>query len=159
MTGRSIQFRRVDGNISQSRPFSPFFPQLPTQQLKLMTSSENEAILKQANDCAAGECSLDDVDELIHVLQAQQHELSERLKQVTALRESLQKINSENNRPVDEIRETVRAIFRVFQLGDKASGNDYPSLSKPMGYPGEVGSGPTTAYDALPPKRTNKKTP
>jgi len=54
---------------------------------------------------------------------------------------------------VNEMRETARALFRVFQLGDKASGNDYPSLSRPMGWSGEVGNGPTTAYDALPPKK------
>ena len=124
-----------------------------------MSASENEAVLKHAKDCVDGECSLDDVDDLISVLQEQQQELSSRLSQVTALRESLQKVNSEPHRPVDEIRETVRAIFRVFQLGDKASGNDYPSLTKPMGYPGDVGKGPTTAYDALSPKRTNKPTP
>jgi polyhydroxyalkanoate synthesis regulator phasin len=133
--------------------------QAPITQLNLMSASENEAVMKHASDCVAGECSLDDVDELIHILQQQQHELSERLQKVTKLRESLQKVNTQDNRPVDEIRETVRAIFRVFQLGDKASGNDYPSLSKPMGYPGEVGDGPTTAYDALPPKRINKPTP
>ena len=52
----------------------------------------------------------------------------------------------------DEVRETVRALYRVFQLGDKASGNDYPALSKPMGWSGEIGNGPKTAYDCLPPK-------
>lgn len=124
-----------------------------------MSVSESESIMKQANDCAAGECSLDDVDELIHVLQEQQNELHQRVTQIKELRESLQKVNNQEDRPIDEIRETVRAIFRVFQLGDKASGNDYPALSKPMGYPGEVGKGPTTAYDALPPKRSNKASP
>merc|ERR1712232_606407 len=53
----------------------------------------------------------------------------------------------------DEIRETVRALYRVFQLGDEASGNDYPALSRPTGWSGEVGNGPTTAYDCLPPKK------
>jgi len=124
-----------------------------------MSADENEAVLKQAKDCVAGECSLDDVEDLIHVLQVQQHELHERLQQVKALRLSLQKVNSQEDRPIDEIQETVRAIFRVFQLGDKASGNDFPSLSKPTGYPGEVGDGPTTAYDALPPKRITKASP
>ena len=60
---------------------------------------------------------------------------------------------------LDEVRETVRAIFRVFQLGDKASGNDYPALTKPTGYSGEVGKGSTTAYDALPPKKWKNPSP
>ena len=71
---------------------------------------------------------------------------------------SLEKVNSQDGREVDEVRETLRAIFRVFQLGDKASGNDYPALSKPTGWTGEIGDGPKTAYDALPPKPF-KKTP
>ena len=82
---------------------------------------------------------------------------------VEALRgcQSLEKINSQDDREVDQVRETVRAIYRVFQLGDKASGNDYPALSKPTGWSGEVGDGPTTAWDALPPKpwKPSNKTP
>ena len=35
----------------------------------------------------------------------------------------------------------------------KASGNDYPSLSRPTGYSGEVGDGPKTAFDVLDPKK------
>ena len=118
-----------------------------------MSRAEQEAILTQAQECHDSECSVDQVDDLIAALKAQQKELSERVNQVKAMRESLESVNGRNDRPVDEIRETVRAIFRVFQLGDKASGNDYPSLSKPTGWSGEVGSGPTTAYDALPPKK------
>jgi hypothetical protein len=67
---------------------------------------------------------------------------------------ALETVNTQNDRPVDQVRETVRAIYRIFQLGDKASGNDYPSLSKPSGYSGEVGKGGTqTAYDVLNPKK------
>ena len=53
----------------------------------------------------------------------------------------------------NEMKETMRALFRVFQLGDEASGNDYPSLRHPTGWSGEIGDGPKTAYDCLPPKR------
>ena len=35
----------------------------------------------------------------------------------------------------------------------KASGNDYPALSRPTGYSGEVGDGPKTAFDVLDPKK------
>merc|ERR1712224_1000130 len=99
----------------------------------------------------------DEIDGLISLLKEQQKEASVRLDDIKDMIKSLETVNEADDRSVDEIRETVRAIWRVFQLGDKASGNDYPALSKPTGWTGEVGSGPTTAYDALPPKPFNKK--
>jgi hypothetical protein len=121
-----------------------------------MSSQETETILSKATDCAEGECSLDEVDDLIVVLKGQQKELFDRVEQVKTMIKSLEKVNKANDREVNEVRETVRALFRVFQLGDKASGNNYPSLSKPTGWSGDVGKGPTTAYDALPPKPFKK---
>ncbi len=109
-----------------------------------------------ATECVEGECSLDEIDGLIALLQGQQKELSVRVDQIKEMVKSLEAVNGSDDRSVDEIRETVRAIFRVFQLGDKASGNNYPSLSRPTGWSGEIGSGPTTAYDALPPKPMKK---
>lgn len=118
-----------------------------------MTPEETEAILKRAEQCADSECGLEDVSELVNVLKSQQKELYDRVEKIKKTVDALEKVNKEEDRPVDEIRETVRAIFRVFQLGDKASGNDYPALSKPTGYSGDVGDGPQTAWDALPPKK------
>jgi hypothetical protein len=118
-----------------------------------MTAEENEAILKHATECAEGECSLDEVSDLIDVLKSQQKELYDRVEKVKSMIKTLEHVNAQDDRKVDEIRETVRAIFRVFQLGDKASGNDYPALSKPTGWSGDVGDGPKTAWDALPPKK------
>jgi hypothetical protein len=105
-----------------------------------MTASETETLMKTANDCVEGECSLDDVSEMISVLQHQQKELDTRVKEVKQMIVQLEG----NDRKVDEVRETVRT---------KSSGNDYPSLSKPMGWSGEVVDGPQSAYDALPPKK------
>lgn len=116
-----------------------------------MTQEETADILGMAGDCVEGECSLDEVGELIELLQSRQKELYERVEEIKKITQALE-ASSEKGVEVDEVRETVRALFRVFQLGDKASGNDYPSLSKPTGWSGEVGDGPTTAYDALPPK-------
>ncbi|KAG7351092.1 hypothetical protein IV203_010452 [Nitzschia inconspicua] len=128
--------------------------------LSLMSQDETNAVLNKAEDCVSGECSIDQIDDLVDLLKEQQKELRDRLSQVNQMVETLEKVNKHpDGRPVDEIRETVRAIFRVFQMGDKASGNDYPSLSKPTGWSGEVGKGPTTAYDALPPKKMKKATP
>merc|ERR1712021_168990 len=103
-----------------------------------------------------GECSLDEIDGLINLLKEQQKQASGQLDDTKDMIKSLESVNEADDRSVDEIRETVRAIFRVFQLGDKASGNDYPSLSKPTGWSGEIGKGPMTAYDALPPKQIKK---
>ncbi len=120
--------------------------------LNLMTQQEVEDLLKYAGECSEGECSLDEVGDLIDKLKEQQKELYDRVITLKATIRQLISVNSKEDRKVDEVRETVRAIYRVFQLGDKASGNDYPKLTKPSGWAGEVGDGPRTAYDALPPK-------
>jgi hypothetical protein len=122
-----------------------------------MTQEETESLMKQAVQCSEGECSLDEVGDLIGTLKVQQKELSDRVEEVRKMIETLEHMNAKDDRKVDEVRETVRAIYRVFQLGDKASGNDYPSLSRPTGWSGDVGSGSTTAYDALPPKKWKPK--
>ena len=124
-----------------------------------MSHGETDIVLETAANCVEGECSLDEIDGLIELLKDQQKEASLRLDDIRDMIKSLETVNDSDERSVDEIRETVRAIFRVFQLGDKASGNDYPSLSKPTGWSGEVGKGPKTAYDALPPKKIQKKSP
>lgn len=147
-----------------SRLVAPFSHRSPPEQvsapktsaLSLMADAEIEAIMTQANDCAEGECSLDEVGDLVDVLKGQQKELSDRVDKLRALIKDLEKVNESPNRKTDEVRDTVRALFRVFMLGDKASGNDYPALSRPSGWSGEVGSGPTTAYDALKPKPYKK---
>lgn len=127
--------------------------------MSLMTQSESDALITKVNDCAESECGIDDVSELIYTLQEQQKELSDRLEQVRKMIQALDQVNGADDRKVDEVRETVRAIFRIFSMGDKPSGNKYPSLTKPVGWSGEVGKGPTTAYDALSPKRISKKQP
>jgi hypothetical protein len=121
-----------------------------------MSQEETANVLKQAQECVDEECGVDSVVDLVDVLQAQQKELSDRVEKIKLTVEALDKVNKQEERPVDEIRETVRALFRVFQLGDKASGNDYPTLSKPTGYSGDVGKGSQTAWDVLPPKKWKK---
>lgn len=122
-----------------------------------MTPEETTKLITHATDCADGECSVDEVGDLITVLKSQQKELASRVDEIDKMIGSLASVNEKDERETDEVRETVRAIFRVFQLGAKASGNDYPALTKPTGYSGEVGKGATTAYDALPPKKWKAK--
>jgi len=137
-------------------PISPVVRMGSPSLLNLMTRDESDKVMETATDCVKGECSLDEIEGLIDLLKEQQKEASDRLGEIRDMIKALEIVNGADDRSVDEIRETVRAIFRVFQLGDKASGNDYPALSKPTGWPGEVGNGPMTAYDALPPKPIKK---
>ena len=118
----------------------------------VLTPQELEAVIARGHACEKGECSIDDVDGLIAELQEQQHNLNERIKESDNMIKSLEILNGADDRDHDEVRDTVRAIFRLFSMGDKASGNDYPSLGMPTGYSGEVGNGPTDAYKALNPK-------
>jgi hypothetical protein len=87
-----------------------------------MSADETQKIIAQASDCADGECSLDEVGDLISILKAQQKELSRRVDEVDKMIAGLETVNAQDGRKVDEVRETVRALFRVFQLGAKASG-------------------------------------
>ena len=119
----------------------------------LMSTDELDGLMTNSKDCGEGECSIDDVGDLIGELLEQQTLLYNRVQELKGLVKGLETLNEDDSRDVDEVRATVRAITRIFQMGAVASGNDYPSLSKPTGYSGEVGDGPTTAYDALSPKQ------
>jgi len=106
----------------------------------------------RGHECEKSECSLEDVNSLIAELQDRQQKLYERVQSIDKMIKSLEIMNHSSDRNVDEVRDTLRALFRVFAMSPKASGNDYPSLSRPTGYSGEVGKGPTDAYKALNPK-------
>lgn len=91
----------------------------PTSQLRLMSSADIDMILADATACAEGECALDDVSALLAKLLAQQSLLSSRINEIDKLVSSLEGSNGVGGaeRPVDEMRETVRAIFRIFSVG------------------------------------------
>eukprot|EP00558_Chaetoceros_sp_UNC1202_P010391 CAMPEP_0197247712 /NCGR_PEP_ID=MMETSP1429-20130617/31388_1 /TAXON_ID=49237 /ORGANISM="Chaetoceros sp., Strain UNC1202" /LENGTH=155 /DNA_ID=CAMNT_0042708689 /DNA_START=46 /DNA_END=513 /DNA_ORIENTATION=+ len=118
----------------------------------VLTTAELEKIINRGNECEKGECSISDVDELVAELQEQQHNLHERILNVDKMIASLEVLNGADGRDTDEVRETVRAIFRLFSMGAKVSDRQLRSHVNPIGYPGEVGSGPTDAYKALNPK-------
>lgn len=82
-----------------------------------MTAAEIDAIISEAESCAEGECALDEVENLINNLQEQQSMLSKRISEIDGLVKELEHVNGKDERPVDEVRETVRAIFRIFALG------------------------------------------
>jgi hypothetical protein len=125
----------------------------------VLSADELEAILMRGHECEKSECSLDDVNSLIVELQEQQQKLYERVQSIDNMIKSLETMNHSKDRNVDEVRDTLRAIFRIFAMSPRASGNDYPALSRPTGYAGEVGKGPTDAYKALDPKPWKNKSP
>jgi hypothetical protein len=115
----------------------------------ILSDSETEKILQSAGDCAEGECSVDDVSELIYELKEQQKEMQQRLEKIMNMISHLQDINEKEGRQTDEVRAFVKDMLRVFSFKS-------PPI-KPMGYSGDVSKGSKTAYDALPPKKWKPK--
>jgi hypothetical protein len=115
----------------------------------ILSDAETEKILQSAGDCAEGECSVDDVSELIYELKQQEKEMQQRLEKIMNMISHLQHINEKEERQTDEVRAFVKDMLRVFSF--KA-----PAVV-PQGYSGDVGKGSTTAYDALPPKKWKPK--
>merc|ERR1712232_735511 len=121
-------------------PSSRTFTQAAVQSSSarfLMTDEEIDLIFNAATDCAESECSIDEVENLIGTLRTQEGQLKTRLALISSM-------NEKDGRDIDEVRQYVRDFLRVFT--NEKSGFD------PTGFSGDVGSGATTAYDALPPK-------
>lgn len=111
----------------------------------LLSNEESTQILQSADDCAAGECSIDEVASLVADLKEQEKLLSQRLEAVMNAVAHLQHLNTKEGRKTDEVRSFVQDMLRVFDTSKP--------MAFPTGFAGEVGDGPTTAYDALPPKK------
>lgn len=114
----------------------------------LLTEEETTAIIEKAHDCAEGECSVDDVSGLIAELKDQQHQMMERMEEMMNMVAHLQKINSHEQRKKDDVKAYVRDLLRVF---------DTHQSGHPIGFSGDIGDGPKTAYDVLPPKKWSAK--
>jgi hypothetical protein len=80
----------------------------------IMTDDETEAILKTANDCVEGECSIDEVSELLSVLKETEKELEDRMEKIMNMIAHLQHINKKEERKTDEVRAFVQDMLRVF---------------------------------------------
>eukprot|EP00977_Amphora_coffeiformis_P001308 scaffold270_cov166-Amphora_coffeaeformis.AAC.3 len=116
-----------------------------------MSEDETEAILKTVEDCAERtQCGVEDVSALLDELKTQEKEMTARLESMGKLIEQLKQINSKGDaRKADEVRAFVQDLLRVFEHGGKGF---------PVGFSGDIGDGPMTAYDALPPKKWKKPT-
>ena len=115
-----------------------------------MSSAELENLMNSAVDCSEGECSVDQVGDLLELLQVQQKELNGRIQEIGSMIKKLEQTNQHESKR-DEVRETVRAIMRVFAKSDGHKASVSANIN-PTGYSGEVGDGPTDAYKALNPK-------
>eukprot|EP00565_Helicotheca_tamesis_P006170 CAMPEP_0185723814 /NCGR_PEP_ID=MMETSP1171-20130828/525_1 /TAXON_ID=374046 /ORGANISM="Helicotheca tamensis, Strain CCMP826" /LENGTH=154 /DNA_ID=CAMNT_0028391569 /DNA_START=79 /DNA_END=543 /DNA_ORIENTATION=+ len=110
----------------------------------IMTEEETEAILKSAHDCHEGECTVDEIAGLIDDLEEQKKVLSERLEAIMNMVSQLQKANTDKQRKTEDVRAYVKDLLRVFSM-------EHP-IVMPSGFSGDIGDGPQTAYDVLPPK-------
>jgi hypothetical protein len=104
-------------------------------------------MIEKANDCAEGECSVDDVSDLIAELKGQQKEMTARLEDIMNMVAHLQHLNNDEMRKKDDVRAYVKDLLRVF---------DTNTGGFATGFSGDIGDGPTTAYDALAPKPWKK---
>lgn len=109
----------------------------------IMTEDEISAVLDKAHACVESECAVDDVDSLIAELKDQQKVLNSRLEAIMNVVAHLQHANEQENRKKEDVRSIVKDMLRVF-----TSENGKFAI----GFNGDIGDGPTTAYDALPPK-------
>ncbi|GKY99408.1 hypothetical protein MPSEU_000895500 [Mayamaea pseudoterrestris] len=118
-----------------------------TARQVLLSEEETQSIIQSAQECAAGECSIDDVSDLISELREQEKILSARLESVMNMISDLQYINEKEERQTDEVRAFVSDMLRVFSL---TRGSETQSLA--TGFSGDISKGTKTAYDSLNPK-------
>ena len=111
----------------------------------ILSDAETDSILKSAADCAEGECSVDEVADLVRELKDQQLVLEQRMTKIMNMIAHLEHVNEKPERQTSEVRAFVKDMLRVFAHEKTA----FPA----SGFSGEIGDGPTTAYDALPPKK------
>ena len=84
------------------------------------------------------------VNDLLVDLRGQKRVLELRLENISSLIQSLTAANlveeadSTATRDVTEIQKSVQSIAQVFTVSAKSSGNDYPALSFPSGFTGDV---------------------
>ena len=152
----SIFYRNAHYFILSHQQHRPLLLQIavasPTARHILLSDEETSQILKTADDCVQGECSIDDVSMLVSELKDTEKELNSRLVKVTQMIKDLEHVNQKDERKTNEVKQFVKEMLSVFNHG---STGHYP-----IGFTGDIGDGPTTAYDALPPKKwtdTTKK--
>lgn len=87
----------------------------------IMTNEETESVLKTAGDCMEGECSIDEIDELVAMLKDTEQQLEARLEDIMNMVAHLQHINEKEERKTDEVRSIVKDMLRVFNTDVSAT--------------------------------------
>lgn len=118
--------------------------QSSTAQNVLLSQEETDAIIAKADACIDSECSIDETDNLIKELKEQQVILNNRLVDVMNMVAHLQKVNT-HGKDRNEVREFVKDLLRVFSHED--------TKHYATGFSGDIGKGPTTAFDVLDPPK------
>jgi hypothetical protein len=139
----SLALLAVGSNAFMTCPALPARTQSQTARNLIMTENEITAILDKAHGCVESECAVNDVDDLISELKDQQKVLNTRLETMMNVVAHLQAANTQKQRKKDDVQAIVKDMLRVFTTQDGKFA---------MGFTGDIGDGPTTAYDALPPK-------
>ena len=101
-----------------------------------------------ADECAAGECSVDDVADLIHELKDQQKQMEKRLdvvmNTIAHLQHHIDTSTEKEQHKRDEVKALVKDLLRVFNT-------DKPAFPL-TGFSGDYSKKTMTAYDVLAPK-------
>ncbi|KAL3793671.1 hypothetical protein HJC23_010243 [Cyclotella cryptica] len=133
----------VSSSAFLTAPAFPARTQSNVARNLIMTEEEITAILDKAHACVESECAVEDIDSLIAELKDQQTVLNTRLENIMNVVGHLQHANEQKERKKEDVRAIVKDMLRVFTTAEGKFA---------MGFTGDVGDGPTTAYDALPPK-------
>ena len=115
-----------------------------TAQNVLLSQEETDTIIAKADACIDSECAIDEVDNLVKELKEQEIILNNRLVDVMNMVAHLQKVNT-HGRDRNEVREFVKDLLRVFSHED--------AKHYAAGFSGDIGKGPTTAFDVLDPPK------
>jgi hypothetical protein len=86
-----------------------------------MSNDETDAVLKHAGDCMEGECSVDEIDDLVKLLKDTEKELETRLENIMNMVAHLQHINKKEERQTDDVRALVKDMLRVFSTDVSAT--------------------------------------
>lgn len=86
----------------------------PSARFILLSDQETDAILSSANNCVEGECSVDEISDLVKELKEQEAILGERMQKVMNMIAHLQHVNEKEERQTDEVRAFVKDMLRVF---------------------------------------------
>mmetsp|Transcript_26385 Transcript_26385/g.40851 ORF Transcript_26385/g.40851 Transcript_26385/m.40851 type:complete len:163 (-) Transcript_26385:268-756(-) len=162
MTRILLAFTALTAVQAFTAPFggASFRQPLQLHSRKQLNEVDYMCIMNVANLCKEDSfgCDLDQIEAIRQQLIDQVTIYKARLDEIDALFDEMYAENAKpkQKRNVNQLRETVRAIARLFMFDN--SDNDYPDTGVAIGFSGDRKGGGKTAYDVLAPKKM-KKTP